>query len=622
MSICKSIEIHDYRSFTNEIIDLEDITCIVGANESGKSNLINALYHLSPEMQNKLFKPQELRMGAKNYPLGEIILTFKIKLNNKLLGYLMSYFDYLTDSEIILEKRGVPNKFVEWDCNLSFPHTRIKDIVRIKNKKSFLQAFKSKKTKTIQEYADNGWFINNTAVDLRKKPFNNLIDNGKIEILTKDEKVKFVADLIKEEVLNNIRIFKWYYKEEDYLPEIVQIKEFLENPNRYKSVKSLFQIAGWNEDNFVDHLTNQIDSVYVNLFDNVERQINKIIRKNWSTHHNLKIALQHKGEYFTINLTEPGSITPPHYRSDGLKWFLTFLINFRAQSKSLKYYILLIDEPGLHLHPRGQKDTLEELKVLSDKFNNQIIYSTHQTFLIDKNSPENVRIIKRETDKAGILSTNPFFASKTSGVKNPKSILTDGLLREALGFNVSDISPLNEKNILVEGVFERELFHLLNKKWQIIDLNNTSIIACSGASEIVKHANLYTTNGLRVHCLYDSDSIGLNYHKKNTIVKPDQKFHIKELSKNEELETIEDLIPSEIFTKGLNRLFEKYKIDKRIIDIPRMKNLDTLLSRENKREMKHFLEDTLIDLIKVEFNIYEQDLEIFKKIIKGLLIND
>jgi len=61
---------------------------------------------------------------------------------------------------------------------------------------------------------------------------------------------------------------------------------------------------------------------------------------------------------------------------------LTFLINFRAQSQNISNYILLIDEPGLYLHPRGQKDALEELENLSQ--NNQIIYTTHQTFLIIK----------------------------------------------------------------------------------------------------------------------------------------------------------------------------------------------------------------------------------------------
>ena len=203
--------------------------------------------------------------------------------------------------------------------------------------------------------------------------------------------------------------------------------------------------------------------VYGNLFGAVERDINSLIKRNWTTHNKLMIELQHKGSYFTIHLKQPGSRTPPEYRSDGLKWFLTFLINFRAHSNDFKNYILLIDEPGLHLHPRGQKDTLQELQALNIKHTNQVIYTTHQTFLIDKNNPGGVRIIERRLDKAGLLARIPFFASKVSNVLDAKHyILSDKLLREALGFQVSDISPINEKNILVEGVFDRDIFHLVN----------------------------------------------------------------------------------------------------------------------------------------------------------------
>ena len=123
----------------------------------------------------------------------------------------------------------------------------------------------------------------------------------------------------------------------------------------------------------------------------------------------------------------------------------------------------MIDEPGSFLHPQGQKDVLKELTTLS--LTNQVIYTTHQTFLINKNIPDSVRIIKREKRGRG----EDAYDSRVHSIYDHKHILTDRLLRESLGFLVSDISPLNELNILVEGEFDRELLIEANKYFKVID---------------------------------------------------------------------------------------------------------------------------------------------------------
>ncbi len=68
--------------------------------------------------------------------------------------------------------------------------------------------------------------------------------------------------------------------------------------------------------------------------------------------------------------------------SEGFKWYFSFLVNFKAETKKseLKEAILLLDEPGLHLHPAQQLDIVELVKELS--MTNQIIYSTHSPFML------------------------------------------------------------------------------------------------------------------------------------------------------------------------------------------------------------------------------------------------
>ena len=51
--------------------------------------------------------------------------------------------------------------------------------------------------------------------------------------------------------------------------------------------------------------------------------------------------------------------------------------------------MLLLDEPGLHLHPGGQKNLLERLDAYAKK--NTLIYTTHLPFLVDLREPKRIR---------------------------------------------------------------------------------------------------------------------------------------------------------------------------------------------------------------------------------------
>lgn len=618
MQILEQIKIKDFKSFTQEVIKFDDVTCVVGANETGKTNLLKAIYHLNRENQNKPFSPDDLRLGAESYPNGEISLEFTLVLKEGLIPTLVEKEPNLLDKSFILSKTGKPKGIPIWEGVLSFSSAGLQEVVLIKNKTRFGEVLKQETaTEKIKEWKDAGWFIKDGTFNLRKNPFAKLLHEQIIEILKGQALLDFYQGKIKNSILENIQTYLWSYKEENFLKEIVPLTEFISDPNKFLSVKNMFLIAGWKPSDFALNLQNQTTTVYKNLLDIVKTEIDSLIRNHWSSRKNLVIEIEHQGTHLAIHLHEPGSSTPPEFRSDGLKWFLTFLINFRAQSKTLSNYILLIDEPGLYLHPKGQKDVLQEIGNLSQK--NQVIYTTHQTFLINKNKPKSVRIIQRETEREGALARRPFYASKVSNVLDTKKILTDRLLREALGFKVSDISPINEKNILVEGVFDRDVLQTLNDKWQIVDMNEISIIACGKASEIVRHARLYLANDLGVVCFYDSDDPGKSAYKNNDVVREDTKRQIRDLVRDKKYETMEDLIPEEIF----NSAYEQWKKKRNIKDtakptLPRMKFIGRFIENDKKVEMKRDLEDIIIQSLKNHFAKKDDGFELLKKLLENL----
>ena len=70
--------------------------------------------------------------------------------------------------------------------------------------------------------------------------------------------------------------------------------------------------------------------------------------------------------------------------------------------------VILLDEPGLHLHPDAQKDLLRRLEHYAK--GNTLLYTTHLPFMIDLNHPERIRVLE-ETDDDGIVVTTNFTGS-------------------------------------------------------------------------------------------------------------------------------------------------------------------------------------------------------------------
>lgn len=601
MIILKKIRIKDFRSFVDEDVVFDDITTIVGANEGGKTNVLDAVEHLT---NKEGFKKNDLRKGSKDYPHGEIEIKYSIILNEKIIPKLIEELPTLENREFIVIKTGKPDKEPVFTYKLTTAKG-IEKIISIKKSSAFRKKFDKEQVKLFEEALKIKWFVKKSSLNLTHSPFPQLKREKIINIVSEEQKINsFISPKIFEELRNNVDIYFWKYDKDAFLKNITPINEFVENPNKFPAMKSLFIVAGWKQADFKRNLVNVDPNDATVLMKEVEKEIQKLIRKTWRQHKDLAISLQHRGDSLLLHLQELTSPTPPEIRSDGLKWFLSFLINFRAKSELLSDFIVLIDEPALHLHPRGQKDVLSEIKELAEK--NQILYTTHQTFMIDRNHTERVRVLTRESIKSG--GHDYYFASKVSNEIKTKDIMIDPLLRESLGFNVSDVSPINEKNILVEGTFDRNLIYLLNKYFPTVDLEKFSIISCDGATDIKRFANFCLSNDLSIFCLYDSDESGISCYSNNSEnAIPDKlKTHLKILNKDmKSFETPEDLFPLELFQKGVDKVKELNDF-KPIDSSPKMKQLQkhfdekSVQKREDKNEIKHKLEDALLVVLKTE----------------------
>lgn len=167
------------------------------------------------------------------------------------------------------------------------------------------------------------------------------------------------------------------------------------------------------------------------------RMITEQIRRVWSQEPSIEIKLSVNGRVLYIDLSDSTTVfDTPDARSLGFRWYMSFYVNFITQTFEAKAneYVFLIDEPGIHLHPAGQKDLVHVLEDLSIK--NQVIYTTHSPFMIDRQNPERVLLVQK--DKEGTKVDNHAYR------QNWKP------LRSQIGLMIGDLFFFNESGLVVE----------------------------------------------------------------------------------------------------------------------------------------------------------------------------
>jgi hypothetical protein len=197
-------------------------------------------------------------------------------------------------------------------------------------------------------------------------------------------------------------------------------------------------------------------------------------------------------------------------RSRGLTYFLSYYVQLLAHDLPVdRTEVLLMDEPDAYLSASGQQDLLRVLENHarpedSDRLD-QVVYVTHSPFLIDRNAGHRVRVVDK--------------GSKDEGTRLVKDATQASYepLRSSLGALFAETAFIGGDNLFVEGISDQVYLagmnsRLLRTGWSpsdCIDLNRVTIVP-SGAD--VPYM-LYLARGrdkVKPPCaaLLDSDSSG------------------------------------------------------------------------------------------------------------------
>ncbi len=173
------------------------------------------------------------------------------------------------------------------------------------------------------------------------------------------------------------------------------LEDLTSNNDEFKTERNLLRIGGIvnPEIIFEDSTRGRRAS------EEASRLITQQIRRVWSQEPTIEVKLNVNGKILYIDISDGTTVfDTPESRSLGFRWYLSFYINFIAQTVEARAneYVFLIDEPGIHLHPAGQKDLTRVMEDLAIK--NQIIYTTHSPFMINREYPQRVRLVTKDKD--------------------------------------------------------------------------------------------------------------------------------------------------------------------------------------------------------------------------------
>lgn len=296
-------------------------------------------------------------------------------------------------------------------------------------------------------------------------------------------------------------------------------------------------------------------------------------------------------------------------RSTGLQWFLSFYLVFLVErADAHEGAILLLDEPGLSLHPMAQRDLSEFFNGLAE--DNQLIYTCHSPFLVDPDRLDRVRKVYIGTDGTSKATAN---LTENDGDGSQKGAAY--AVHAALGLSVAESLMLGCVPVIVEGPSDQHYLTAIKNVLIAAGKLNPGrelVFPPAGGTRGVKAvASILGGRDEELPVvLLDSDTSGRNAGKALRgglyVDRPDLVLHVEPFRGIPNSE-IEDLIPHEILVRELNRW-------QRGADVPFGEDLELLRDRPIVEQVEAWAAKHSVDLARPGWKV-----ELAKRVKRKLL---
>ncbi|WP_027518048.1 AAA family ATPase [Bradyrhizobium sp. WSM1417] len=574
----KSFRVREFQSVRDSgLIEVDDIACLVGKNEAGKSALLKALYRLRPVVSsegNFSVTIDYPRMDVEDY-------RHSVEANKRPVA-IPIWAEYTLDEELAnIEATFGRECFVEKTLALYKNYHNDRFFTLKVNEQKAFQYYVSK--------ADISEPAREAVIAAGSKPSDILIElnaleqTAEVKRLTdtfgKIAKASFSKFLYDEYLSDNVPSFL-YFDEYYQLSGHENIPALIERSNAKKLKTSdhpmlgLIRLARLSLDDLVG-AKSTID--LKGKLEGASNYLSKQILKYWSQNKHLRMTFDVRpglpedppGMQSGMNIwggvfdsrhsvtTELGS------RSRGFVWFFSFLAWYSDVKRNGDKVILLLDEPGLTLHAKAQEDLLRYFET-ELKGDHQLIYSTHSPFMIDPRRFDRVRIVQDlsvESDDDGETGAG------TTVLPDVFAASDDSLfpLQGALGYEIHQTLFVSPYSVVVEGaadlLFMQAMSGILESSGRTGLDPKWTITPVGGASKVPTFvALLGTQRGMTIVTLLDTqkaDETSIEAIYKEKLLKKSNVLTFADFIDGASEADIEDMFGLNFYLQLVNAEFSK-----------------------------------------------------------------
>ena len=483
----KEIKLHNFRSIKEQSFALSNYSLLIGANNSGKTNIIDAL---------RIFYEKELKFSQNrdfpkfNHDDEESWIEIEFHLDN-------DEFSNLKDEYKLTNKTLRVRKY------LKSPDTN-----RVKANQSNIYA-----------YEKNG-LSNNLFYGAKNISEAKLGDVIYIpEVTTADEYIKLSGPSAFRDLLEFV------------------VKKVIKNSSAFESLSKSFE-------DFNTQFREEASKEGISLQTLIKDIDNEI--KDWGTSFGVDIN-QIRPEEIIKNLVTP-YLEDKNLKDQKLdltsfgqglqRHFIYTLVKLSTKYKDTStkkekkefapnFTLVLFEEPEAFLHPAQQEILNINLKKLSSEPSQQILISTHSSHFVSKNVDDIHSILKLSKDGPEtkifqidrstldeILKENKELKTILGEAPTEKDIDLESI-RYCLCLDPDRCCAFFADNVLIcEGLSEKALIDTFIKESKIIPKNSkTYILNAAGKYDIHRYMNLFGKLGVTHSVLFDGDN-NKDRHKK------------------------------------------------------------------------------------------------------------
>lgn len=590
----KSFRIQMYKCIIDSgWIEVTPLTALIGKNESGKTSLLKSLYKFNPFKKEEVYslETEWPRRFRKKRNADQVVCSTRFELTDQELTELSSLTGQtVTEKEVELSRTYSGKLTVHFPPGLFPDKHSLKDIEEICGtfpnvQEPVSEAFRQKANEYIEEarqFANEGRFgeivkmfsakvtelratVNPDTTSAERKNEEAFILSyaNQISVISRKlAETPTIHDKAQNYIIQHLPTFIYMsdYRIFSGNANLVQVKERKEQNKLTEDDQTfltILDLAGLNLEKLID--TN-------NPMDREQRQYDladastaftKTIAGRWRQSQ-YEVQFNSDGQYFYtfVKGLNDSALIRLEERSKGFQWFFSFDLMFMNESQgTFKNCVILLDEPGLHLHPQAQLDLVQRLNEYSK--DNIIIYTTHLPMMLDLTRPESLRTLSEQD--LGTIVGHSFAVCQREA-----KIVLETALKMKSGLHCLP----NADNLLVPCDAYRlldDLLRLWERSGEADFIENWFLLPYESNSEALYTHTLLEIQGFKSATLLNSDPDGLDLIKAfqqnwplNLLSRRSSLVLLGECCGKEQGEFfIEDCFPEEYYLSKINQIYRK-----------------------------------------------------------------